>query len=103
MRKVDRKIVKVRDLASVVGQVVSLTPCVGSVARIMTRSLYANVNQKLSWNSEVVLTKEAVVYQGFNKFHLIVSGLFSNFKTPTIINKLPLLACLLCGSFKIRK
>ena len=48
VRTVDRKTVKVRDLASVVGQVISLTPCVGSVARIMTRSLDANVNQKLS-------------------------------------------------------
>ena len=53
IRKVDRKTLKVRDLASVVGQLISLTPCVGSVARIMTRSLDANVNQKLSWNSEV--------------------------------------------------
>ena len=42
-----------------VGQVILLTPCVGGVARIMTRYLYDNVNQKLSWNSEVVLTKEA--------------------------------------------
>ena len=43
--------VKVRDLAaSVVGQVISLTHCVGRVARIMTRSMYAVVNQKLSWN-----------------------------------------------------
>lgn len=49
----DRKIVKVRDLASVVGQVISLTHCVGSVARIMTRSMYPGVNQKRSWNSEV--------------------------------------------------
>jgi len=48
IRTVDRKTVKVRDLASVVGQVISLTPCVGSVARIMTRSLDADVNQKLS-------------------------------------------------------
>lgn len=59
IRKANCKIVKVRDLASVVGQVISLTPCVGSVARIMTRSLYAAVNQKLSRNSEVVLTTEA--------------------------------------------
>ena len=57
--KVDCKIVKVEDLASVVGQVISLTHCVGSVARIMTRSMYAVVNQTLSWNSEVELTKEA--------------------------------------------
>ena len=42
-----------------VGQVISLTHCVGSVARIMTRSMYAVVNQKLLWNSEVELTKEA--------------------------------------------
>ena len=42
-----------------IGQVISLTPCFGSVAKIMTRSLYAAVNQKLSWNSEVALTTEA--------------------------------------------
>ena len=57
--------VKVRDLASVVGQVISLTSCVGSVARIMTRSMYAAVNQKLSWNSEVELTKEACAELAF--------------------------------------
>ena len=65
IRKVDCKSVKVRDLASVVGQVTSLTSCVGSVARIMTRSLYAAVNQKLRWNSEVELTKEACAELAF--------------------------------------
>ena len=59
IRKVDCKIITVRDLAFVVGQVILLTHCVGSVVRIMTRSMYAIVNQKLSWNSEVELTKEA--------------------------------------------
>ena len=39
LRKDDCKIFKVRDVASVVGQVISLTPCVGPVARIMTRAL----------------------------------------------------------------
>ena len=38
-RKVDRKIVKVRDLASVVGQVISLTPFVASMVRIITHTL----------------------------------------------------------------
>ena len=52
-------IVNVRNLATVVGQIISLTPCVGGVTRIMTRSLYAVVNTKVSWNSTVVLTKEA--------------------------------------------
>lgn len=60
IRKVDCKIVKVRDLASVGhDQVISLRHCVRIVARIMTRSMYAVVTQKLSWNSEVELTKEA--------------------------------------------
>jgi len=36
-----------------VGQAILLMHCVGSVATIMTRSMYAVVNQKLSWNSEV--------------------------------------------------
>ena len=58
-RKVDCKIVKVRDFASVVGQVIFLMHCVGSMAKIMTCSMYAIVNQKLPWNSEVELTKEA--------------------------------------------
>ena len=57
--KGDSMIVNVRSLATVVGQIISLTPCVGGVARIMTRSLYAVVNTKVSWNSTVVLTKEA--------------------------------------------
>ena len=57
IREVDCKI-KARDLASplltmVVGQVISFTHCVGSVARIMTRSMHTVVNQKLPWNSEV--------------------------------------------------
>ena len=59
LRKDDCKILKVRDVASVVGQVRSLTPCVGSVARIMTYALYTIVNQKQSWNSKVELSKEA--------------------------------------------
>ena len=52
-------IVNVRNLATVVGQIISLTPCVGGVTRIMTRSLYAVVNTKVSWNSTVELTKKA--------------------------------------------
>ena len=57
--KGDSMIVNVRSLATLVGQIISLTPCLGDVTRIMTRSLYAVVNTKVSWNSTVVLTKEA--------------------------------------------
>ena len=48
-----------RTLAAVVGQIISLTSCVGDVTRIMTRSLYAVENTKVSWNSTVKLSKEA--------------------------------------------
>ena len=44
-----------------------------------------------------------VVISAFNKYHLIVSGLFSNFKAPTIINKLLASHVYYGGSFKIRK
>ena len=47
-----------------------------------------------SWLS-CTKNKEKVVYRESDKYHLILSGLFSNFKPPTIINKLPLLVCLL--------
>ena len=59
LRKDNCKILTVRDVASVVGQVILLTPCVGSVAKIMTRALYTVVNQKQSWDSQVELSKEA--------------------------------------------
>ena len=51
--------IDLRDVASVVGQVISLTPCVGSVAKIMIRAQYTVVNQKQSWDSQVELSKEA--------------------------------------------
>ena len=41
-------IVNVRSLATLEDQIISLTPCVGGVTRIMTRSLYAVVNTKVS-------------------------------------------------------
>ena len=47
IRKINCKIVKVLDLASVTGQVISLTHAVGSEVRITTRSMYAVVNQRL--------------------------------------------------------
>ena len=56
LRKEDCTIFKVRDVASVVGQVILLTLC---VARIMTRALYTVVNKKQSWNSKVEFTKGA--------------------------------------------
>ena len=48
--------VHVKRVASVTGQIISLSPCVGSVARIMTRFLFSVVNSARSWESEVFLS-----------------------------------------------
>ena len=40
-------------VASVTGQIISLSPYVGSVARIMTRFLFSVLNSARSWESEV--------------------------------------------------
>ena len=44
-----------------------------------------------------------VVYSELNEYHLILSGLFSNFKSPTLINKLLHSLVYYVGGFKIRK
>ena len=80
VRMTQGKIFKVRDVASVVGQVISLTPCVGSVARIMSLALYTVVNQKQSWNSKVELTKEA-----FDELSFWIDNVDSlNFRCPWV-------------------
>lgn len=49
----------VRQLASIVGQIVSMSLGLGSVARLMTRSLYTIINCRTTWNDQVVWTEEA--------------------------------------------
>ena len=50
-----------------------------------------------------VFNTPRVVYQEFNEYHLILRGLFKNYKTPTIINKLLLSHVYYGGGFKILK
>ena len=47
--------VHVKGVAIVTGQIISLSPCVGSFARIMTRFLFLVVNSARSWESKVFL------------------------------------------------
>ena len=49
----------VRQLASIVGQIVSMSLGLGSVARLMTWSLYTIINCRTTWNDQVVWTEEA--------------------------------------------
>ena len=54
-----RDMLAARQLASIVGKVISLSLAVGSVARFMTRSLYALLNHRQSWNDILTLDEEA--------------------------------------------
>ena len=49
----------VRQLASIVGQIVSMSLGLSSVARLMTRSLYTIINCRTTWNDKIVWTEEA--------------------------------------------
>ena len=45
--------IHVKRLASVVGKIISLSPCCGNVTQIMTRYLHFIVNSRDSWHSIV--------------------------------------------------
>ena len=48
-----------RALASLIGKIVAMSPALGPVTRLMTRSLYAMLNSRRSWCQQVVLSPEA--------------------------------------------
>ena len=47
-------------VASIAGQIISLSSCVGPVAGIMTRFLFLVINSAVSWDCEVLLTQDAI-------------------------------------------
>jgi len=52
--------VHVKRVASVAGKIISLSNCVGNVARLMSRNLYSLINSSLSWSDYVKLSDEVV-------------------------------------------
>ena len=52
--------VHVKCVARVAGQIISLSSCVGPVARIMTRFLFSVINSAVSWDCYVSLTEDAI-------------------------------------------
>ena len=48
-----------RQIASITGSIISMSLALGSVSRLMTRSLYAVLNSRISWCQKLRLTKEA--------------------------------------------
>ena len=62
---------RVRKLASVCGKIISLGNCVGNVARLMTRNIFAVVNSATNWSSMVSLTPGCVEELNFWKVNLV--------------------------------
>ena len=50
-----QQMVHVRDVPSVVGQIVSMSRAIGYLVRLFTRHLYATVSRRFTWNSYVFL------------------------------------------------
>ena len=53
-------LMKVRFLASIVGQIISLQTVVGKLVSLRTRALYECILSRASWNAPVFVTKEAI-------------------------------------------
>ena len=77
--------VHVKRVATVTGQITSLSPCVGYVARIMTRFLFSVVNSARSWESEVFLSDDSLSEISFWKNNLV----FLNSKVCWSVQSLP--------------
>lgn len=77
--------VHVKGVAIVTGQIISLSPCVGSFARIMTRFLFLVVNSARSWESEVFLSDDSLSEISFWKNNLV----FFNSKVCSSVQSLP--------------
>ncbi|XP_072166403.1 uncharacterized protein [Diadema setosum] len=62
LTKVNRgnRLVLVRELASVAGQIISTQPAVGLVVQLKTREIFKCINSRASWNAPVLVSDEAV-------------------------------------------
>ena len=59
------KLIPAKQLASLISKIVSMSLALGSVTRLMTRSLYATLNSRVAWCHKVTLTEEALQEIGF--------------------------------------
>ena len=57
--------VRVRSVASVVGQIISMSIVIGSVSQIMTRCLSIDILKARTWNSYIKLSDDSVLQLGF--------------------------------------
>ena len=52
-------VVNARSLASVIGQIISMSLALGSVTRLQTRAMYAVLSQRIFWSDRLSLSSEA--------------------------------------------
>ena len=53
--------VPIRTIASVVGQIMSMSLALGAIACLRTRALYVDINRCMSWHWAIVLSEEAKI------------------------------------------
>jgi hypothetical protein len=53
--------VSARSLANVTGIIISLSPVIGNISRLMTRNLYRMIESRLSWDSKCCLSDQNVI------------------------------------------
>ena len=56
----------------------SMSPALGPVARLMTRSLYTTLNGRMSWCHRLTLTEEALleIEFGIPRFQVLMGSIF---------------------------
>ena len=54
------KILNVKTLASLIGQIIAMSPALGNVTRLMTRSMLTNVQTAETWYSSILLSTETM-------------------------------------------
>ena len=54
----DKLSLRTRDLASITGKIISMSLAIGSVSRLMTRSMYALLSTRKHWSQSLILTPE---------------------------------------------
>ena len=64
-KAVDRGSLKARDLASVIGKIISMTLALGPVSRLMTRRMYGLLNSRLYWCQSLEISPEAKLEMEF--------------------------------------
>ena len=53
-----------RALAKITGKIISMSPIIGNISRLMTRSLYLTIEGRLSWDNPLDLRNNVNIFEG---------------------------------------